>query len=73
VKRNILISLIICGTAAVATAMSSNYKKGMHIISPNAVYLEGESCTINMNAERSTESIDEDMFNCALMHHALKQ
>ena len=72
-KRNILIGLLICGTAAVTTAMANNYKKGIHVISPNAVYLEGESCTINMSNKRKAESIENDMFNCALMHHALKQ
>jgi hypothetical protein len=65
------ITAIIC-LSLVATAVASNSNK-IHIISENAVYIENESCTINMNAERPAAKIDEDMFNCALMHYALKQ
>lgn len=42
--------------------------KGIHTISKNAVYLQGEACTVNMTFNRSVKDITEDMKSCVKLH-----
>jgi hypothetical protein len=52
------------------TDISSRVNSGIHVISPNAVYLAGEACTVNMHLERSEEEISNEMLECLSLHRS---
>jgi len=41
---------------------------GIHPVSENGVYMEGEACTINMPFERSIKEISNDFAACLTLH-----
>ena len=68
-KKTVTVLLVITACAAVITVHAKN-NKGIHNISPTAVYIEGESCVINVN-NRTTEAIERDLEGCSLFHDIL--
>jgi len=42
--------------------------EGIHIISNNAVYVAGASCTVNMEFDRDEEEIRSEMLECLALH-----
>lgn len=61
---------ICCGALFTASATNNN---GIHIISTNAVYLEGESCTVNMHSKRTTEAVKRDLEGCYMLHETFSK
>ena len=50
------------------TDITSRVNSSIHVISPNAVYLAGEACTVNMGLDRSEEEIQTEMLECVRIH-----
>ena len=63
----IVLSVVVLGFKY-GTSITSSFNSGIHIISPNAVYLAGEACTVNMHLERSEEEIQTEMLECVQIH-----
>ena len=53
-------------------ASTTSATNGIHVISENAVYIAGESCTINAGLDRENNLIMEEAQSCVELHSAYR-
>jgi hypothetical protein len=54
-------------------AIAKRKPEGIHPISDTAIYVAGEACTVEMQLDRSLESITSDFDGCLKLHAKYKR
>jgi len=67
VTAAIILSVVVLGFKF-GTSITSKVNSSVHVISPNAVYLAGEACTVNMEFDRTEEEVQTEMLECVRIH-----
>jgi len=63
--------LTTCGLLLCIFGCSNN--NGIHPVSKDGVYLQGEACTVNMELERPIQEISNDFKACLTLHKRYKE
>jgi|13_taG_2_1085334.scaffolds.fasta_scaffold00011_64 hypothetical protein len=64
--------LLTLTSLALLTSIANNPNSSIHIISPSAVYIEGEACVINAGKEREPEELENDWQGCLAIHELVR-
>lgn len=70
-KKTVSVILFL-GACCCALLVQTKNRKGIHKISKTAVYLQGESCVVNVD-NRTNEQLKRDLQGCLLFHEILKK